>query len=41
MRSTSGIGFNEVRELQELFPHQRFYIYMRDPDSPKGTLSPL
>jgi len=32
---------DRLGELRELFPHRRFYIYRRDPDSPTGTLSPL
>ncbi len=32
---------HRLGDLQALFPHRRFCIYTRDPDSPKGTLSPL
>jgi hypothetical protein len=32
---------HRLGELRELFPHRRFYIYARDPDSPTGTLRPL
>jgi hypothetical protein len=32
---------HRLGELQELFPHRRFYIYTRDRDSPTGTLRPL
>ena len=33
--------WHHLGELRALFPHRRFYVYTRDPDSPTGTLSPL
>jgi hypothetical protein len=30
-----------LSDLRSLFPHRRFYMYTRDPNSPRGTLSPL
>lgn len=30
-----------IDDLRKLFPHRRFYVCERDPDSPKGTLSPF
>jgi len=32
---------HRLGELRALFPHRRFYIYVRNPNSPTGTLSPL
>jgi Dolichyl-phosphate-mannose-protein mannosyltransferase len=32
---------DRIGDLRGLFPHRRFYIYARDPDSPVGALSPL
>jgi Dolichyl-phosphate-mannose-protein mannosyltransferase len=32
---------DRLGDLRGLFPHRRFYIYARDPDSPVGALSPL
>lgn len=31
----------QFRELQQLFPHRRFYVYERELSSPKGVLSPI